>query len=177
MNSTASGSELQGSPRAFLKAKGWSALLPWSDPAVDPRHRPTPASLTWEGEGCLLLSAGSWEQEPAWKRGDIPFSLGSAGKWLHLDSGCSSPGVHECLIFHGFLLLALSTIVPFVIAVTGGCLNPWTFPCFPLLLCPQAVFWCQWLVQSPHPWYSSSSLSAGQMRDVIGVTRVSPVLS
>lgn len=27
-----------------------------------------------------MPAAVSWEQEPAWKRGDIPFSQGSAGK-------------------------------------------------------------------------------------------------
>lgn len=41
----------------------------------------------------------------------------------------------------------------------------------------------QWLLESPHPWYSSRLFSPGQIRDVTGVTReawwprLSPVLS
>lgn len=52
----------------------------------------------------------------------------------HLGSGCTwtvgaAPlSVQRCLIFHR--ISALSTVVPFVIAITGGCLNPWTFSLF-----------------------------------------------
>lgn len=97
-------------------------------------------------------AAVSWEPEPAWKR-DIPFSHGSAGKWLHWDTGCSSPSVHEGLIFHRILLLALSTVVPFVF----GCLNPWTLSLFS----SDSVF-C-WSVACPVAWGVSTPLVQQQV--------------
>lgn len=83
MNSIASDSELQGSSRAFLKAKGWSALLLWSDPAVDPHHRPhlgrEPAAVSWE-----LEARASLEKREHPLQSWISRVVAALGQWVQL---------------------------------------------------------------------------------------------
>lgn len=173
MNSTASGSEIQGFPEgkgmvssaSLVRPSGGS--VPLAD-ASDPHLGRVPAAVSWElGAGASLEKRGHPLQ--SW----VNWEVAALGQWLQLPE-CTQVShfpwisaacfVHHCAICH--------------------CTYWWvseSMDFFPVFLCSCVHGLCfggQWLVQSPHPWYSSRSLSAGQIRDVIGVTReVSPVLS
>lgn len=112
---------------------------------VRPSSGSAPSADTSEPHLGTVPAAVSWEPEPAGKRESIPFGHGSSGKGLHLDSGCSSLSVHECLIFHRISDLSTCAICHCSYWRVSECVD-----FLPVFLCSCVHGLCfggQWLVQ------------------------------